>query len=194
MSINYIVQHSFFIIRYRYFKKWKSLFGMIWLRLAGMKIGKGTYLHKIKITWPHQVSIGKNCIVEHDVFFKHDGIWSEGRSIVIGDNVFIGFGCEFNAIRNISIGNNCLIASSCHFIDHNHNTFRVDSPMSPSSDIKKEIILKESVWIGANVTILMGVEIGAYAIVGAGSVVTKSIQDNEIWAGIPAKKIGERRW
>lgn len=86
-----------------------------------------------------------------------------------------------------------MIASGCHFIDHNHNTFKFDSPLFSSPDVEKEIILKDSVWIGANVTILMGVEIGDYAIVGAGSVITKSIPSNEIWAGVLAKKIGERQ-
>jgi acetyltransferase-like isoleucine patch superfamily enzyme len=158
-----------------------------------MKIGKGTFISNCHLTWPHQVSIGKNCTLEHGIYFKYDGIWSEGPSIVVGNKVFIGFGCEFNIRKNITIGDNCLIASGCHFIDHNHNTYKFDSPLSSSPDLEKEIILKKSVWIGANVIILMGVEIGNHAIVGAGSVVTISINDNEIWAGVPAKKIGERQ-
>lgn len=193
MKIKYLVQHSLFIFRFRYLKRGINYFSSIWLRFAGMKLGKGTSLSNCHVTWPHQVSFGKNCKMEHGIYFKYDGIWNKGPSIVFGDNVFIGFGCEFNIRKKIIIGNNCLIASGCHFIDHNHNTYTFDSPLVSSPDIEKTIILKESVWIGANVTILMGVEIGDYAIVGAGSVVTKSIQKNEIWAGVPAKKIGERQ-
>lgn len=193
MNINYLVQQSLFIFRFRYSKRGINYFNGIWLRLAGMKLGKGTSLGQCHVTWPHQVEIGKNCKFEHNIYLKYDGIWSKGPSIIIGNNVFVGFGCEFNISKRISIGNNCLIASGCHFIDHNHNTFKFDSPLFSSPDIEKEIILKDSVWIGANVTILMGVEIGDYAIVGAGSVITKSIPSNEIWAGVPAKKIGERQ-
>jgi acetyltransferase-like isoleucine patch superfamily enzyme len=193
MNINYLFQQTFFIIRFRYFKKWINYLGTVFLRSAGMKIGKGTFLSNCQVTWPHQVSIGENCALEHNIYFKFDGIWSKGPSIIIGNKVFIGSGCEFNIRKKISIGNNCLIASGCHFVDHNHNTYRHDSPLSSSPDIEKEIILKESVWIGANVIVLMGVEIGNHAIVGAGSVVIKSIPNNEIWAGVPAKKIGERQ-
>lgn len=73
-----------------------------------------------------------------------------------------------------------MTASGCHFIDINHNTFIFAPLIFAFPDVEKEIILKDSVWIGANVTILMGVEIGDYAIVGAGFVITKSIQNNEI--------------
>jgi acetyltransferase-like isoleucine patch superfamily enzyme len=44
--------------------------------------------------------------------------------------------------------------------------------------------------IGANATILSGNVIGTYALIGAGSVVTKNVGDNELWVGNPAKKIG----
>jgi acetyltransferase-like isoleucine patch superfamily enzyme len=55
------------------------------------------------------------------------------------------------------------------------------------------IIIEENVWLGANVIVLKGVNIAKGAVVGAGSVVTKSIGENEIWAGIPAKKIRNRQ-
>jgi acetyltransferase-like isoleucine patch superfamily enzyme len=193
MNIRYLLQQSLFIFRFRFIKRAISFFNLFWLRIAGMKVGKGTSIGKCRVTWPHQVLVGQNCKLEHNIYLKFDGIWSKGPSIIIGDNVFVGFGCEFNITKKITIGNNCLIASGSHFIDHNHHTFKFDSPLFSSPDVEKEIILKEAVWIGANVTILMGVEIGDYAIVGAGSVVTKSIPSNEIWAGVPAKKIGERQ-
>ena len=44
--------------------------------------------------------------------------------------------------------------------------------------------------IGANATILAGNVIGNYALIGAGSVVTKDVGDNELWVGNPAKKMG----
>lgn len=191
MSINYFVQQSFLIIRYRYLKKIKSLFSMTFLRLAGMKIGKGTYFSDAKVTWPHQVSIGNNCILEHSLYFKYDGIWADGPSIVIGDKVFIGNNTEFNIIDKIIIGNDCLIASGCRFIDHSHG-FKYGQIIRKQKSSKKAIIIGSDVWVGCNVVVLKGVNIANGAIVGAGSVVTKSILENEIWAGVPAKKIGNR--
>jgi acetyltransferase-like isoleucine patch superfamily enzyme len=55
-----------------------------------------------------------------------------------------------------------------------------------------EVIIGNDVWIGANSILLKGVKISDGAVVGAGSVVTRSIPSYEIWAGIPAKKISER--
>ena len=156
-----------------------------------MQIGKGTNLPKISITWPHQVEIGNNCQLEPNILFKYDGIWEKGPSIIINENVFLGANCEFNCSKKIIIGRYSLIASGCKFIDHNHSTSSAPRGMR-KEDSKREIILGEGVWLGVNSIILMGVEIGDNAVVAAGAVVNKSIPPNEIWGGIPAKKVGER--
>lgn len=156
-----------------------------------MQIGNGTKVPNINVTWPHQVQIGNNCNLEPKIFFKYDGIWKKGASIVIHDNVFIGNNCEFNITDKITLRKDCLIASGCKFIDHNHSTSKALRG-EREKDSKKEIILGEGVWLGVNSVILMGVEIGNNAIIAAGAVVNKSIPPNEIWGGIPAKKIGER--
>ena len=84
-------------------------------RLLGMRVGAGTLLPRIHVTWPHQVSLGADCTVEQGAYFKYDGIWASGPRLVIGDHVFIGAGCEFNFKRGITIGSHCLIASGCSF-------------------------------------------------------------------------------
>jgi len=159
----------------------------------GVELGKGTSLgKKNKITWPHQVKLGEKCRLEHDVYFHYDGIYSKGPSICIGNNVFIGNNTEFNITEKITVGDNCLIAAGCQLIDHNHGT-ALGLMMNAQKDSKKEIILKDDVWLGCNVVVLKGVCIEKGAIVAAGSVVTKHIPENEIWAGVPAKKIGNRK-
>jgi acetyltransferase-like isoleucine patch superfamily enzyme len=164
-----------------------------WWRGIGMKIGAGTVLPKVHVTWPHQVSLGQDCRLEHDIYFKYDGVWAPGPSIIIRDRVFLGFGCEFNARRRIEIGADCLIASGCKFIDHDHGSARRDTPMREQQQgAQAEIVLAEDVWLGVNVVILKGVHIGRGAIVGAGAVVTRTIPEYEIWGGVPARKLGER--
>jgi len=164
-----------------------------WWRLLGMAIGPGTLLSKVHVTWPHHVSLGANCHLEHDIYFKFDGTWAPGPSIVIRDRVFIGFGCEFNVRKRVELGPDCLIASGCKFIDHYHGTSARDVPMNRQTDGAAEAILLENdVWLGANVVVLKGVQIGRGAIVAAGAVVTKAVPAFEIWGGVPARKLGER--
>lgn len=163
----------------------------MWWSLQGAKFGFGTHVSRLQITWPHQVQTGANCHIESDVCFKFDGIWQLGPSIVIGDRVFVGRDCELNIRRRLQIGDDCLIASGCKFIDHDHGS-QVGSPMNTQPGIDSPIVLENDVWLGVNVIVLKGVTIGQGAIVGAGAVVTKSIPTLEIWAGVPARKMGER--
>jgi acetyltransferase-like isoleucine patch superfamily enzyme len=189
--MSFLLQQSFFILRFRYLKNVFCSIRKQWLLFCGMKIGKGTSIPKIHITWPHQVAIGNDCNLEHGIYFKYDGIWSKGPAIVIGDNVFIGAGCEFNIRRKIIVGGDTLIASGCRFVDHDHGLL-VNQLMRKQEGTEAEIVIGDDVWIGCNVVILKGVTIGNGAVVAAGAVVTKSIPPYEIWGGVPAKKISQR--
>ncbi len=189
---NYFIQQSYFVFRFRFLAMMHGNIRKVKYKCFGMKVGNGTYLPKLYITWPHQISIGNNCILEHDIYFKFDGIWQLGPSIQLGDRVFIGSGCEFNIRLSISIGDNALIASGCRFIDHDHGT-ELSRFMHSQPGIEKSIIIGTDVWLGCNVVVLKGVAIDAGAVVAAGAVVTKSIGKNEIWAGVPARKIGMRQ-
>jgi acetyltransferase-like isoleucine patch superfamily enzyme len=53
----------------------------------------------------------------------------------------------------------------------------------------EKIIIENDVWLGSGVIVLPGVRIGKKSIVGAGSVVTKNVPENETWIGSPARKI-----
>lgn len=163
----------------------------VWYSLHGMQIGKNTTIEKAFITWPHQIKLGCNCKIEHNVFFKFDGIWTIGPSIILDDRVFVGTGSEFNIQSSLYIGKDSLIASGCKFIDHDHG-INASLPIRVQVGKKNGIYIGHDVWLGCNVVVLKGVCISDGAIVGAGSVVTKSIPSLEIWAGVPAKKIGNR--
>jgi acetyltransferase-like isoleucine patch superfamily enzyme len=170
----------------------KGLSTLYW-KLLGFKIGKGTVLRQnIKVTWPHQVKLGNNCRLEHGIYFHYDGIYTKGPSICVGDNVFIGNNTEFNITDKVNIGNNCLIAAGCRFIDHDHGINKANLIRVQKAP-KRNIILEEDVWLGCHVVVLMGVKIGRGAVVAAGAIVNKNIPSYEIWGGVPAKKIGERK-
>jgi acetyltransferase-like isoleucine patch superfamily enzyme len=160
----------------------------LWWSLQGMKIGKETSFSVLHVTWPHQVRIGNRCRIEHDVYFHFDGICKSGARILIGDDCFIGAGCEFNIVERIELGNHCLIAAGSRFIDHNHG-IALGEHIGSQPCSAAPISIGEHVWVGANAVILAGVEIGNGSVVGAGSVVTHSVPSNAIVAGVPARMI-----
>ncbi len=186
------VQKAGFVLRNRFFLGIASFFRKFYWRILGMRIGKNTEIPHLFVTWPHKVSLGKNCRLEHGIYFKYDGIWDSGIAIDIGDNTFVGSHCEFNITKEIRIGRNGLIASGCRFIDHDHGYIDRTIPMNRSMAIEAPITIAEDVWIGCNAVILKGVTIGKGSIIAAGAVVNKSVPAYEIWGGIPAQKVGVR--
>jgi acetyltransferase-like isoleucine patch superfamily enzyme len=185
------IQKAFFRLRWTFKGSFESHWRKIWWTMQGASFGSQTNVPRLQMTWPHKVRIGNSCILEEDIFFKFDGAWQSGTSIIIQDQVFIGRGCEFNIRQNI-IDNNSLIGSGCRFIDHDHGIANLNQPINKQPGLELPIVLEENVWLGVNVVVLKGVTIGSGSVVGAGSVVIKSIPTNEIWAGVPAKKIRDR--
>jgi len=112
----------------------------------------------------------------------------------IDTNVSIGNEVEIDLTGNVILKKHVEISGHVKIFTHkhhwNHSTRRRDKIQ------KIEIIdltINKDVFIGTN-AILIGVKsIGKGAIIGAGAVVTKDIPAHEVWAGNPAKKIGERR-
>lgn len=94
---------------------------------------------------------------------------------------------EFGSIR---IGNDVLIGSGVHFYSANHRFDQHDQLIAAQGHIPSDdLVVEDDVWIGANAIILPGVRIGRHSVVAAGSVVTKSVDSNSLYAGVPARKI-----
>lgn len=180
-----------FILLSKFYLQLRSSVRCFFLRCRGMKIGEGTLVGECYFTWPHKVQIGRNSVIEHNVFFKYDGEYSSEKSIIIGSTTFIGNSCEFNVSGNIVIGDKCLIASGCKFIDHDHGLAK-HSTMNVQEPNISPIIIEDDVWLGVNVIVLKGVTIHRGAMIAAGSVVAKDVGEYEIVAGVPAKFIRKR--
>lgn len=127
---------------------------------------------------------------------------SNDINIQIGNDCYIGFG--FSALASsqakIIIGDNVLFASNILVTNENHGINpELDIPYMSQPLSAKNVYIGNGCWIGEQVCILSGVSIGEKCIIGAGSVVTKSIPDYCIAAGNPAKVLKKynfetKRW
>ncbi len=108
-----------------------------------------------------------------------------GINIKVGKNVFINACCRFQDQGGIEIGDGVLIGHNVTIATLNHDFH----PEKRQNITPKSVKIGKNAWIGSDSTILPGVKIGNGAIVGAGSVVTKSIPENTIVAGNPARII-----
>lgn len=170
----------------------QSVIRRIRYKLLGITIGKDGSIGKLEFDWGRGISIGNNCIIENGVDFKFDFPFSDANYIGIGNGSFIGRSTEFHTSTKILIGQNCLIASQCIFAGVGHE-YSPHELIVKQPAIVEDIILEDDVWIGTGSIVLHGVTIGKGSIIGAGSVVTKSIPSNQIWAGSPARLIKDRK-
>lgn len=91
----------------------------------------------------------------------------------------------FPGSRGIHIGDGCQIGHNVVFATLNHGL----SPQDRKNTYPSPIVLGKNVWVGANATILQGVEIGDNAVVAAGAVVTRNVPADTVVAGVPAKPL-----
>ncbi len=118
-----------------------------------------------------------------------------GSRLVIGNHVSLNDDVVINADRGgvISVGNNVLIGPGVVIRASNHNYANRDSLIRNQGHSASEIHIEDDVWLGAGVIVMPGVSIGHGAVVGAGSIVTKSIEPFGLAVGIPAKVIKYRQ-
>lgn len=110
-----------------------------------------------------------------------------GATIEIGENTFINYGTSIAAKQLIRIGADCSIGTQVIIMDNNYHHLEPERRNEPPDSAP--VILEENVWIGARAIILPGVVIGRDSVIGAGSVVTKSVPPRALVAGVPAKVI-----
>jgi serine acetyltransferase len=108
----------------------------------------------------------------------------KNATLDIGNHVYIASNAIIKCTNFISIGNDCAISWNVTIMDSDFHPWQHNGV---EKEINRNIIIKDSVWIGSNVIILKGVSIGRGCIIGAGSVVRESIPDNCLVIGNPAK-------
>lgn len=167
------------------------------------------YISKIK-----KVRIGRNCKIGFNSVLEGKNRINNRTNFSgkLGYASYLGENCNINGL----IGKYCSIGSNVTTVSGKHPTSDFVSTHPAFFSIRKQagftyvdkqlfdefeyadvgncysVIIGNDVWIGNDVTILEGIKIGDGAILATGAIITKNVEPYAIYAGIPAKKIGQR--
>ncbi len=130
--------------------------------------------------------IASRCRVQITVkFISNSACFRMGEGTTV-----IGAGIGLHENRKIEIGKDCMLSDNIWIRDSdNHNIIDLDTGLRINAG--RDIVIGDHVWIGMRVMVMKGTRIGTGAVIGAGAVVTKTIPDNCIAAGNPARVIRE---
>ena len=140
----------------------------------GAQIGDGTNIWHFCHVMPTAV-IGKDCNIGQNVFIDNDVVIGNRVKIQNNVSVYNGVTCE----DDVFIGPSVVFT----------NVLNPRSAIERKNEFKKTVVRKGAS-IGANATIVCGNEIGQYAMIGAGGVITKPVKAYALVVGNPAKQIG----
>ena len=138
------------------------------------RIGAGTKIWHYSHVLP-RVEIGENCVI--------------GQNVMIGPDVKVGTGCKVQ--NNVSLYNGVELEDyvfcgpSCVFT----NVINPRAEIERKAEFRKTLV-RRGATIGANATILCGLELGRYCLIAAGAVVTIDVPDFALMTGVPARRSG----
>ena len=177
----------------------KRLYNRFYSMMLSRRLKKGESVH-----FQSPVDLkGGLCISIGEATYFNDHLvlnaWENYKGQIMSPSITIGRGCSFQPYNNITcinrieIGNGVLTGRWVTICDNNHGDTSLESVELPPRErvmiSKGPIVICDNVWIGDKVTVLAGVTIGKNSIIGANSVVTKSIPPYCVAVGNPAKVI-----
>jgi len=139
--------------------------------------------------YPKNIFIGDNVVIKEGTKIC---TCNENAKIYIGNNTTIGYHTFLFASDCITIGNDCLVAPFVYIVDSDH-TIEKKSLINEQPNMSMPVNIKSDVWLSTGAKILKGVNIGQGGIVAAGAVLSSNVAPYQIFGGIPAKKISERK-
>lgn len=131
-----------------------------------------------------KIELANNNIIASYAILK-----SHGGFVKIGNNNFIGEKTQIQGRGGVEIGDNCLIAANVFISSSNHDFKNPYLDTYLKKEVPKKTQIKDSVWIGTHSVIVAGITVEKFAIIGAGSIVTKDVVAYTMVAGNPAKAI-----
>ncbi|MEO6490554.1 MAG: acyltransferase [Ferruginibacter sp.] len=175
----------------------------VFVKKGNLLVGENSRVERMHVDIFHKeinaenISIGTDCNILGTII-----VYSPFAKVIIGDRVYIGPGTMIICYDEVRIEDDVLISWDCTIMDTNAHSLVFKDRANDVLDWNlgheqknwtsvesKKILVKSKSWIGFKSIVLKGVTIGEGAIIGSGSVVTKSIDDYSIAAGNPAKFI-----
>ena len=156
--------------------------------------------HSVEFRNPHQIKIGASCCIKARTIINGTSTVRQ-HGISLGSDTYIKEHCYFDAYGGfidiegrcafaqgtiihggggVAIGANVITGANCYIIASNHKFDSREYPIMLQGDRCKGITIGRNVWIGGHVIVLDGVEIGDNCVIGAGSVITKSVASNTL--------------
>lgn len=170
--------------------KWKQsikyLMGFIRSRLRGIHTEGKVYIGKgIHVVGGH-ITLGREVCIRPDV-----DLWNSGKGIEIGDGSEIGERCRLSIANHLRIGKKVLLSPNVYVTDCDHAYKKIEIPVIDQGIVKSNnnVEIKDGTYVGINSVIVGNVTIGRHCVIGANSVVTKSIPDYCVAVGCPARVI-----
>ncbi|GIW68012.1 MAG: hypothetical protein KatS3mg096_880 [Candidatus Parcubacteria bacterium] len=189
-KIELIIKHfgfiaGFFILIKKFYRTILIRYSTFYWSKKVFKCGRNSIFNtNIKIDYPKNIIVGENCYIGSDTKIGSERIDAKLR---IHDNVKINNSVQIDYSGDLEIGDGSLISEGVIIYTHSHN---YDPRSTP---IFRKLKIGKNVWIGARSIIMPNVEIiGDDSIVGANSLVLKSIGPKQIVGGNPAKFIKKR--
>jgi len=174
----------------RWLKFSLNIFGF-WIRktMLGFDVANQFIQRVDKISLQHILSsngakIGLDCDIETGLTFHNCRDYS---NLIIGNNCHVGKNCFFDLRGKVIIEDNVVVSMLVTFITHqdlNKSNLRNLYPAT-FADIR----IGKNAYVGAAVTILKGVTVGAFSVIAAGALVTRNVKTKSIAAGVPARHI-----
>ena len=173
-------------------RAWSAVYAA-WLRAHGVRVGRGvSFAGRIRVNGdPRRVTIGDGCSLHRGVTFWTHWYGAGHGEIVLGRRVTMLTHVTLNSWERITVGDDSAFGDGCYVQDNDHGT-EPGTPVMRQPCHGAPIAIGRDVWLGARCIVLKGVTVGDGTVVGAGSVVVKSLPAGVVAVGVPCRAVKRR--
>ncbi len=179
-----------------YFSRARSKLNSLWLGATYPFVGVGSnlsihYTCRVDRSVANRIKLGNSVLVGKDTWLNVISNPGPEARIVIDDNVGIGGRCQISAKNLIHLEQDVIVAASVLIMDHNHAYEDVDVPIRDQGVTAGGTIrIEQGSWIGQGAAIVCNegeLVIGRNTVIGANSLVTRSVPPNSVFVGNPGR-------